>query len=654
MQYRKDINGLRALAVIAVVVFHFNKSWMPGGFAGVDVFFVISGFLMTGIIFRGIEQKNFSILKFYIDRANRIIPALAVLCFVLLIFGWFYIKPLDYEILGKHIVSSLAFLSNIIYWKESGYFDATSLEKWLLHTWSLSVEWQFYIIYPLVLVVMRKFMSLKAMKVTVLLGTILGFIFCIIATYKWPNAAYYLLPTRAWEMMIGGVAYLYPFALQDKSKKIAEWSGFILIIGSYFLISKDNPWPGYLAIIPVLGTFLIIQSQCNESLITSNVVFQKLGTWSYSIYLWHWPMVVAIYYFSLSENYIYLGIVLSILLGFLSNKYIEKIKFRNDFGHIFSYLKCKPIYMTLIVGLLSSYIYLDKGENYWINLQDPVTQKTYSLLSERRPAMTNNWGADIEGHQDFSDCRFNVQNLTEEIEFRLKKCESSYGPGVLILGDSHAQDLFGMASFRFDGDFIVGITNSQGCRPHTPYIPNNPCQYENVKQFLSKNNHIFTHIIYEQGGFYLLLDENGNKGSRTMFSKLSLLKKVEGIQIDEDHVELVINYLAEISEFAPITWFGSRIEHHFTNEQILQQGCDANFNLRDGQKTVFNSLDRYINTHTTSLKKVKFLSQNEVLDYQFPRDFMNCEKILWADGDHISIVGEEVFGKRLPDSFLEF
>ena len=147
--FRQDINGLRAIAVIAVVLFHFNASWMPGGFAGVDVFFVISGFLMTGIIFRGIEQENFSILKFYVARANRIIPALAVLCLVLLVFGWFYLTPLDYKALGKHAASSVAFLSNIIYWRESGYFDAASHEKWLLHTWSLSVEWQFYILYPL-------------------------------------------------------------------------------------------------------------------------------------------------------------------------------------------------------------------------------------------------------------------------------------------------------------------------------------------------------------------------------------------------------------------------------------------------------------------------------------------------------------------------
>ncbi|WP_350558398.1 acyltransferase family protein [Psychrobacter sp. CAL346-MNA-CIBAN-0220] len=358
MKFRKDINGLRAFAVIAVVLFHFNTSWMPGGFAGVDVFFVISGFLMTGIIFKGIEQENFSILKFYVARANRIIPALALLCLVLLIFGWFYLTPLEYHALGKHAASSIGFVSNFIYWTEAGYFDAASHEKWLLHTWSLSVEWQFYILYPLVLVAMRKFLSIKTMKSMLVLGTVLGFIFCVIASYKSPNASYYLLPTRAWEMMIGGVAYLYPFTLPEDRKKLVERVGLALVIGSYFLISEDNPWPGYLALFPVVGSFLIIQAQRNDSIITSNIVFQKLGTWSYSIYLWHWPFVVIIYTFSLPEYYIYLGMALSILLGFLSYKYVEKIKFRNDFSNLLSYFRSKPIYIAGIVGVLGSVLFV--------------------------------------------------------------------------------------------------------------------------------------------------------------------------------------------------------------------------------------------------------------------------------------------------------
>lgn len=358
MKFRKDINGLRAFAVIGVLLFHFNAFWMPGGFAGVDVFFVISGFLMTGIIFRGIEQESFSILNFYVARANRIIPALALLCLVLLVFGWFYLTPMEYRFLGKHAASSVGFVSNFIYWTEAGYFDAASHEKWLLHTWSLSVEWQFYIIYPLILVAMRKLFSIRFMKLSLLIGTLFGFIFCVFASYKWPNASYYLLPARTWEMMIGGVAYLYPFSLQENKKKLLEWVGLTLVVGSYFLVSAEHPWPGYLALFPVVGSFLIIQAQRNDSAITGNIIFQKLGAWSYSIYLWHWPFVVIIYTFLLPNHYIYLGILLSILFGYLSYKYVEKVNFRNDFSNFFSYFRSKPIYIAGIIGMLGSLLFI--------------------------------------------------------------------------------------------------------------------------------------------------------------------------------------------------------------------------------------------------------------------------------------------------------
>lgn len=417
MKFRKDINGLRAFAVIAVVLFHFNSSWMPGGFAGVDVFFVISGFLMTGIIFRGLEQNDFSVLNFYVARANRIIPALALLCLTLLVFGWFYLTPIEYKALGKHAASSVSFLSNFVYWREAGYFDAASHEKWLLHTWSLSVEWQFYIIYPLVLIALRKFLSIKTLKLLLIVGTVLGFIFSVVATYKQPNASYYLFPMRAWEMMIGGVAYLYPFTLQEKKKKFVEVIGLALVVGSYFLISAENAWPGYLAVFPVVGSFLIIQAQRNDSIITSNIVFQKIGTWSYSIYLWHWPLVVIIYTFALPEYYIYLGLVLSILLGFLSYKYIEKINFPRSFPTLLSYLKCKPIYIAMIIGALGSLLFIK------YDIFTPMRlSKEQALIVEQqsRNPRESECGSVVNGNSP--------------------ACIYGEGPvKAIVIGDSHAQ-----------------------------------------------------------------------------------------------------------------------------------------------------------------------------------------------------------------------
>jgi peptidoglycan/LPS O-acetylase OafA/YrhL len=361
LHFRREINGLRAIAVISVVLFHFNSSWLPGGFAGVDIFFVISGFLMTKIIFTGMEQGSFSVLNFYIARANRIIPALAALCIVLLLFGWFYLIPLDYRDLGKHAASSIGFFSNFVYLKESGYFDASSHEKWLLHTWSLSVEWQFYIIYPLVLVVLRKIFSLNLIKTIVLISTFFGLIFCVIATYKWPDSAYYLFPSRAWELMFGGLAFLYPQKINEKFKQYVEYLGLFFIVFSVLFFTKESPWPGYLAVFPVFGTFLIIQAQRSGSFITGNFVFQKIGCWSYSIYLWHWPIVVGLYYFSFDDTYIFLGGVLSVFFGFLSYTYIEQFRLKNSYPNITSSLKSKPIYIVAIISIFGGYTYFSDG-----------------------------------------------------------------------------------------------------------------------------------------------------------------------------------------------------------------------------------------------------------------------------------------------------
>ncbi|MBP2700350.1 acyltransferase [Vibrio parahaemolyticus] len=362
MKFRTDINGLRAIAVIAVVLFHFNPAWVPGGFAGVDVFFVISGFLMTGIIFRGLENHNFSIINFYIARANRIIPALSVVCLVLLAFGWFYLAPLDYRVLGKHVASSLGFISNVVYWRESGYFDSASHSKWLLHTWSLSVEWQFYIIYPVLLVLLKKCLSLTKIKRLLVVSTVFGFIFSAYVTYRWPDPAYFLFPTRAWEMMMGGLAFIYPLQNVKKThKKYLEWAGIMLILSSYWFISKDNLWPGYLALIPVMGAYLVIIAHRSDSEITNNIIMQKVGSWSYSIYLWHWPIVVLGYYLEV-PHWEWIGIPVSVILGFCSYKFIEGIKLPTlSSMSVKSIASFKPLWMVAVVGLMSTFVYAKHG-----------------------------------------------------------------------------------------------------------------------------------------------------------------------------------------------------------------------------------------------------------------------------------------------------
>ncbi|MEZ9386306.1 acyltransferase family protein [Vibrio lentus] len=453
MNFRYDINGLRAIAVIAVVLFHFNPAWVPGGFAGVDVFFVISGFLMTGIIFRGLENDDFNLLKFYLARASRIIPALIILCLVLLIFAWFYLPPIEYRDLSKHAVSSMSFFSNVIYWKESGYFDVASHEKWLLHTWSLSVEWQFYIIYPIVLVALKRYLSLDNLKRLIVVGTVLGFVFSAIATMKWPNPAYYLLPTRAWEMMLGGVAFLYPWNASESKRKIIEIGGLLLVLASYVFISSDIPWPGYFALVPVLGTYLMIISNQKSSILTNNYVFQYIGRYSYTIYLWHWPVVVFFNYFHNKSLVIFLYVFLSFVLGVIFGLVDEVKSKRKAYVPIFVLSCSSAILIFVYDGMLDR-----------VPREYQVTKQQFRNKYEGHAGMWNASGVFINGSEKDFD--------------------------YIVIGNSFARHY---NSFFVSSDFKVVNLAVDGClstrRNYAHYSKSKVCRdrYQFLLDFVQRN-----------------------------------------------------------------------------------------------------------------------------------------------------------------------
>lgn len=322
MDFRKDINGLRAIAVLGVIIFHIEQSWLPGGFAGVDIFFVISGFLMTAIIFSGIEKNNFSILLFYKARAKRIIPGLAFLCLTLFIFGFFILPPIDFKLLAKHIAASLGFFSNFVYLNEINYFNDLSGELWLLHTWSLSVEWQFYLAYPLIILFLKKILATNNVKNVIYFLCPIFYLISIYISKNNPDASFYLLPARAWEMLAGGIAYLYTPSINNVTKKYLAPLGLILIAITYLFISPTDSWPGYLSAIPVIGTICIIIANQENLFISHNRITQTIGNFSYSAYLWHWPIIL---YFSRNKFDAALIEFLFILaIGYMAYFFIEK------------------------------------------------------------------------------------------------------------------------------------------------------------------------------------------------------------------------------------------------------------------------------------------------------------------------------------------
>lgn len=439
MNFRYDINFLRAIAVIGVVIFHFKPEIISGGFSGVDVFFVISGYLMTGIIFRGFEYKNFSLVKFYIARINRIIPALSFVCLILLIWGWFYLSTIDYKILSKHVASSIAFLSNIIYSRESDYFDIAVSAKWLIHSWSLSVEWQFYIIYPLFLLTLKRFFSIPTIKIIILVFTILSFFLAIFLSINWPIPSYFQLQSRSWEMLFGALAYLYPLKKNAKHKNLIFYFGLVSIISCFFLLSNEVVWPGYFASIPVLSTYLIIIANHEKSILLKNLFFQSIGKWSYSIYLWHWPIFVFGYYNDIDGAwFFYVGIFLSVILGYLSYTFIEKHKFPsyNTWKSIFL---VKPLWFAIFIFLTSSVIYINNGKNNNISSDSKYISALQSI---------NDW--------DYPKPNLIIDNLS------IRYIKGSSEKNILFIGASHIEQLYPYVKENH-ADYNIYFLTEGGC-----------------------------------------------------------------------------------------------------------------------------------------------------------------------------------------------
>lgn len=321
-KFRTDINGLRGLGVLAVLLYHFGVKGFSGGYVGVDVFYVISGFLMTQIILSKASTGRFSLAGFYAARARRILPALAAVAAVLLAAGYFYIPPVDYKLFGWQALSALTFVSNIVLSHQGDYFDTAAREKWLLHTWSLSVEWQFYLLLPLFLLALHRWKR-AYLKSGVALLFLLSFVLSAVWTELQPSSAFFLLPTRAWEMLAGSLVFLFA-AAKPLSPRIGEL-GLAFILASIWFYSPDFNFPGLWAALPVTGAALLIAAQPRDGLF-DNPVMQFFGTISYSLYLWHWPAIVALRYAGVEEDPLTIALLLmaTILLAALSWKFIEE------------------------------------------------------------------------------------------------------------------------------------------------------------------------------------------------------------------------------------------------------------------------------------------------------------------------------------------
>lgn len=614
MKFRTDINGLRAYAVIAVIIFHFNKQWLSGGFAGVDVFFVISGYLMTSIIFRGLENNNFSIWKFYAARIKRIIPALLMLVIVLMIFGYLFLGPIPYASLAKHSGGSLLFISNIMYWKESGYFDTSAIEKFLLHTWSLSVEWQFYIIYPIGLLILSKLFKLDSIKKIVAVSTILTLIFSIYASQKWTIASYFLLPTRMWEMLLGGIAFLYPFELKKQSEKhILELSGLALILVSFFIITEHTIWPGYAALIPTLGAFILLQANNEKSIFTNNIICQKLGLWSYSLYLWHWSLLATYNYFNYKIK-IWPFLFVTLACGITSYYLIERRKW-----NIWLVIGATLIVLASIFG-----VYKTNGASFRI---DPK----FNLTA-----------------QEFHEQYYGGTGFPFHVESFINSDSNNYE--YFIFGDSFARQY---AKFIQDNNIKTRNWFGDGCIFTKNYsevmngLEFTVCSEEGSKVYDLIKDEITTPIIWPQAWTrYSLIEKGGDSAPITISNNPDKYMEILEQEIDKVARATKNNiFLIGLPIFPTYNAFSCLSSQALIGTKLMHKDCDIQTIRND------HNINNLLSSVAGKYDNVYYISPLDALcdpvGPQYSCLIIHNKEPIFSDTAHLSIYGAEIVGKHI-------
>ena len=506
IKYRPEIDGLRALAVLSVLGFHIFG--IRGGFVGVDIFFVISGYLITKILIVELNSGSFSFLEFYSRRIRRIFPALIVVLFSCFVIGWVTLLADEFKLLGKHIFAGATFSSNIVLWLEAGYFDRASDLKPLLHLWSLGVEEQFYIFWPLLLALAFWRRWKKLPFIAIFIGVSFAcnlYLSSVNATY-----AFYWLPTRMWELLSGALlAYIASLRTDDIClerfvshsfvKQLLPLLGFILILVALIYVEARRAYPSYWALIPVFGAIFILLGDKNtwvNKYIFSNSLMRRIGLISYPLYLWHWPLISFAKIMNngnLDRELKLICFILSFVLAYLTYRFVEK-KFRYVSN---ARNTCYLLLGLLLTGFLGLGIFFLDG----INTRYPYQEKVYSqskLIDQNISAF--DWNQRCQRHfkalDHNGDCRI---------------VDSSKPPTILIVGDSHAISFYpGLAyQYQLRGENLQLIARGAcvpllGVETHRDGLPDICADImSEIYEYASSQRSIRTVVIAFRGPWYL-------------------------------------------------------------------------------------------------------------------------------------------------------
>tara|TARA_Y100000591_G_scaffold2012_1_gene1844 strand:- start:463 stop:2274 length:1812 start_codon:yes stop_codon:yes gene_type:complete len=409
LKYRAEIDGLRAIAVFPVILFHAGFELFSGGFVGVDIFFVISGYLITTILIEDIENKRFNIVSFYKRRVRRILPALIFVLLTVYVVSYFIYLPIPHKVVGQYAVTSILSISNIfLYLKDNDYFGLDTSSNPLFHTWSLGIEEQFYLIFPIFLFSVWRFGKVKVFWIVCVI-TLLGI---LMSEWSWRNtpiANFYLLPTRAWELLAGSlVAFIVQKHGVKKNNTLAIL-GMFMIIFSIFVFDKRTPFPSVYALVPVLGVMLLIMFADRDTLVAkilSTKPFVTIGLISYSAYLWHLPIQVYFdYLFPGNKVASYYSYLFLAVISYVSYRFIEH-PFRKEFSGVTTYS---------FIGL-SSVVLIILGVIGHVNGGHPNRTEILSKLQHN-----NGLGIRCNGNTIVNDA-----------------CATNFSPGFAVLGNSYA------------------------------------------------------------------------------------------------------------------------------------------------------------------------------------------------------------------------
>ena len=537
MTYRREIDGLRALAVIPVILFHAGFETFRGGFVGVDVFFVISGYLITAVILTDLELGKFSIVNFLEGRARRIVPALFLVMLISIPFAWLLLLPSAMKYFSQSLIAVTIFASNILFWKESSYFEAAAELNPLLHTWTLAVEGQYYTLFPLFLMLIWKFG-----KQFILVS--LGLFFLIsLALSQWachvkPAAAFYLLPTRGWELLIGVFAAVF-LARTDRKEfskaasEVGGWLGVALILYAVFTYTQNTPFPGLYALVPTLGTLLIIlfaTQKTTAGKFVGNKFFVGIGLISYSAYLWHQPMFVFarhLGYFNFNSHVFPVLAVSLLLLAYTSWKYVE-VPFRNKT------ITTKRKF--LIFSILGSIFFLGLGlyvnkKNGNLGQLNPEQESFLSYFENEIPTQKY-FNREKISEKFRSDCDFyEVKNLLSGNETKVPvkgispSCFTKVNKQsniVFIWGDSHARHLYYGLNRLLPKDFEVLQVASSACIAST-------AAHQSNSDYCEQSNWFAFDVIKRIKPKIVIVGQNLGHDLNSM-EKLSAVLKKAGVE----------------------------------------------------------------------------------------------------------------------------